>query len=177
MADIDPEDLDISVVRPGAVPRGQGGQTTGEYDSYVRVTHKPTGITAERDYNRSQLMNKQSALGEIRHQLAAGWYQDERGWHRKHDMFGGPHDSPPDPDALLNPALLIRDRQVAAMHLTPGNVLRVRGAGHAGRIDLAVAGLSVDPDGTPVLSVAPATAGQSAAREAEARRIGGPVAP
>jgi hypothetical protein len=27
--------------------------------------------------------------------IAAARYQDETGWHRKHDMYGGPHDDPP----------------------------------------------------------------------------------
>ncbi len=37
--------------------------------------------------------------------------------------------------------------------------------------------LTVDPDGCPVLHVSPATAEQVTAREDEARRVGGPVAP
>lgn len=59
------EDLDVSTVRPGAVSRGSGGQTVGQYDAYVRVTHRPTGITVERSTERSQLMNKHAALTEL----------------------------------------------------------------------------------------------------------------
>lgn len=68
--DLREEDLEVSTVRPGAIPHGSGGQTTGQFDSYVRVTHRPTGITVERDSERSQLMNKSAALDELRRQLA-----------------------------------------------------------------------------------------------------------
>lgn len=71
LAELREEDLEVSTVRPGAVLRGQGGQTTGEFDSYVRVTHRPTGIVVERDSERSQLMNKHAALDELRRQLAS----------------------------------------------------------------------------------------------------------
>jgi hypothetical protein len=77
----------------------------------------------------------------------------------------------------LNPALLIQRARVLGIELAEGNVLKVRGAGHAGRIALAVTDLTVDPDGCPVLHVEPATAEQVTAREDEARRVGGPVAP
>jgi len=76
----------------------------------------------------------------------------------------------------LNPALLIERARVLGVELARGNVLKVRGAGHAGRLALAVTDLTVDPDGCPVLHVSPATAEQVTAREDEARRVGGPVA-
>jgi hypothetical protein len=63
------EDLGISVTRPGATPYGQGGQTTGDFDPYVRITHLPTGITVDCDTERSQLMNKDRALHELARQL------------------------------------------------------------------------------------------------------------
>ena len=61
------EDLEISVRHQG----GSGGQTTGQYDAYVRVTHKPTGITAECDSERSQMMNRDLALKELTLRLEA----------------------------------------------------------------------------------------------------------
>jgi hypothetical protein len=67
MTDIDPEDLDVSTTR--LAPR-RGGPEHASVDSYVRITHKPTGITVERDSERSQLQNKANALDEIRRQLA-----------------------------------------------------------------------------------------------------------
>ncbi len=69
-------DLDISVTRPGAVPEGSGGLTTGETDPYVRITHRPSGITVERDADRSQLQNKADAMAELMRQLGA----------RRHDV-------------------------------------------------------------------------------------------
>lgn len=80
-------------------------------------------------------------------------------------------------DGQVNPSLLIQRARVLGIELAPGNVLKVRGAGHAGRIALAVTELTVDPDGCPVLHVSPATAEQVTAREDEARHAGGPVAP
>lgn len=77
----------------------------------------------------------------------------------------------------VNPALLIQRARVLGIELTRGNVLKIRGAGHAGRLALAVTDLTIDPDGCPVLHVSPATAEQVTAREDEARRVGGPVAP
>jgi hypothetical protein len=75
----------------------------------------------------------------------------------------------------VNPSMLITRARVLGIELARGNVLKVRGAGHAGHIALAVTDLTVDPDGCPVLHVSPATAEQVAAREDEARRAGGPV--
>jgi hypothetical protein len=66
--EIRPEDLEVSMVRPGVQ---RGGLTTGDFDPWVRITHKPTGITAVCDSERSQLQNKALALEEIRRQLAA----------------------------------------------------------------------------------------------------------
>jgi peptide chain release factor 2 len=61
------EDLEISVRHTSSY----GGQTTGQYDSYVRVTHKPTGITVECDSERSQMRNKALAIEELERQLTA----------------------------------------------------------------------------------------------------------
>jgi hypothetical protein len=70
LAGLRDEDIEISTVRPGARPCGSGGQTTGEFDPYVRITHKATGITVSCDTERSQLMNKDAALRELARQLA-----------------------------------------------------------------------------------------------------------
>lgn len=70
-AELREEDLEVSTVRPEAIPHGSGGQTVGQFDSYVRVMHRPTGIVVERDSERSQLMNKSAALDELRRQLVS----------------------------------------------------------------------------------------------------------
>ena len=67
--DIREDDLDVSTVRPGGHAADVPCLTTGEFDAYVRITHRPTGITVERDAERSQLLNKHAALEEIRRQL------------------------------------------------------------------------------------------------------------
>lgn len=36
----------------------------------VQITHKPTGVTGESDYNKSQLANRVEALVLLRHRLA-----------------------------------------------------------------------------------------------------------
>jgi peptide chain release factor 2 len=75
--DVSDDDLDVFTTRPG--PQPHGGLTTGEFDSYVRITHRPTGITVERDSERSQLQNKANALAELRRQLAALDLRDMEG--------------------------------------------------------------------------------------------------
>jgi hypothetical protein len=75
----------------------------------------------------------------------------------------------------LNPALLIQCSQVLAMELAAGNIFRVWL--EDGWHDVRVHALGVDPDGVPCLSLAEAGPDEMDAREAEARRTGGPVAP
>lgn len=61
----DARDVKIEVKRSS----GPGGQHANKVESAVKITHKPTGITVECSMARSQRMNKQIALQELKQKL------------------------------------------------------------------------------------------------------------
>ena len=80
--EINDADLEVTTMRSS----GAGGQHINKTDSAVRMTHKPTGITAFSQSERSQILNRERCLNVIKAKLYQKAIEDQE--NKKRELKG-----------------------------------------------------------------------------------------
>lgn len=118
---IKPEEVEMQMARSS----GPGGQNVNRRETAVRLLHKPTGLVAECQSERTQALNREKALGMLRIRVFAKVQQDreqklakEKG-ERTSAAFGGTHIR----SYILHPYKLVKDVRTGVESHDPEEVL------------------------------------------------------